>query len=116
MPEKLLDLQELSAYLEISEEEIKKLVDERIIPAYKIGGFFLRFRREQIDAIRNEIFSRKPHVTPTYKMKLDVAGKTASIESTDTITDKILDFFYFSDLYLVSAILVILMIFVIIKM
>src|SRR3989338_3937431 len=55
MPEKLLSIKEVAEYLKISEEEVKRLVDQGEIPAYKIGDTFLRFRKEQIDAIRDEI-------------------------------------------------------------
>ncbi len=116
MPEKLLNLKELSAYLDIQEEDLKRLVDEHIIPAYEIGGSFLRFRKEQIDAIKDEILSRTPYITPTYRVKLDMAKKQARIESTETIGDRILDFIYFSDFYLFSALLIAFMIYVIIKM
>ncbi len=116
MPEKLLNLKELSAYLNIQEEDLKKMVDERIIPSYKIGGSFLRFRKEQIDAIKDEILSRTPYITPTYRVKLDIAKKEARIESTETISDRILDFIYFSDFYIFSALLIAFMIYVIIKL
>ena len=58
MPQKLLTLNELSSYLGISEKKITSLVDEGVISAYKLGGEFLRFRKEQIDAVRSEIDSR----------------------------------------------------------
>ena len=116
MPEKLLNLNELSAYLDINKEEIKKLVNDNIIPAYKIGGSFLRFRKEQIDAIRDEIFERNPHVVPQYKVKVDLFKKEASVESQETIADKISDFFYFSDFYIISLILIGAMLFVIFRM
>ena len=116
MPEKLLNLKQLSAYLNIREEDLKRLADERVIPSYKIGGYFLRFRKEQIDAIKDEILSRTPYITPTYRVKLDIAKKEARIESTETISDRVLDFIYFSDFYLFSALLIAFMLYVIIKM
>ena len=59
MPEKLLTLKELSVYLDISEVEIQKLVDVGVIPAYRLGGSFLRFRKDQIDAVKEEISTKK---------------------------------------------------------
>jgi len=116
MPEKLLDMNELSSYLDISESEIRKLVDEHVIPAYRLGGSFLRFRKEQIDAIKNEILLKKPHITPTYKVKLDIANGVAKVESTETISDKILDLFYFSDFYIICALLITIMLIFIVRM
>ena len=58
MPEKLLTLKELSEYLGIKEKKVAALVDEGVITAYKIGGELLRFRRDQVDAVRSEIDPR----------------------------------------------------------
>ena len=116
MPEKLLSLKELSDYLNISEEEIRKFVDDNIIPAYRIGGSFLRFRKEQIDAIKDEICTRTPHAVPQYRVKVDFSKKEAIIESRETIVDKISDFFYFSDFYIISLVLIGAMLFVIFRM
>lgn len=116
MPEKLLSLKELSEYLDMPEESLRKMVNERIIPAYRIGGSFLRFRKEQIDAIKEEILSRTPHKPPAYRVKLDIAKKEAKIESSETVSEAILDFFYFSDFYIICIFLIAVMIYIIFKM
>ena len=58
MTEKLMTLKELARYLDVSEEIITLLVKEKVVSAYKLGGELLRFRKEQIDAIRKEIDAR----------------------------------------------------------
>ena len=55
MPEKLMTIKEVADFLKISEEEVKRLVDIGEIPAYRIGDTFLRFRKEQLDAVRTEV-------------------------------------------------------------
>jgi len=110
MPEKLLTLEELSSYLGISEEKIISLVDEGVLSAYKLGGEFLRFRKEQIDAIYSEINLRikegdripvsevRTKVKERHKMFLD--------RSSNPFRDRIADFFYFYDFYIISVLLI----------
>lgn len=119
MPEKLLTLRELSSYLGISEEKITLLVEEGVISAYKIGGEFLRFRREQIEAIYSEINSRindsdripvseaRAKVQERHKMILD--------RSRSPNGDRFADFLYFHDFYIISGLLIIALLFVIFK-
>ncbi len=120
MPEKLLTLQELSDYLGISEEKIIDLVERKVIVAYKLGGELLRFRRDQIDAIRSEIDSRisskdKAPVVQTPKRPKERLEVMDTKRSRDTFIDKIADFFYFSDFYVVSAVLIALLLIVIFR-
>ncbi len=98
MPEKLLTAEEASGLLGISEEDIKKMVKKGELPAYQIGGRFLRFRREQLEAIRNGITTNSLERTPAQPS-----------------IDKFLDFLYFNDFYIISAILAFLILWVIIK-
>ncbi|MCM8790387.1 MAG: helix-turn-helix domain-containing protein [Candidatus Omnitrophica bacterium] len=122
MAEKLLTIAEVAAYLKISEEEVKRLVDMGEIPAYRIGGSFLRFRKEQIDAIRSEIFDFeekspdkvKPHLDrkgrPTHPytdLERDIKRKEPHTRQYDYSTaEKIRDFFYFNDFYILSLFII----------
>ncbi|MGB2630753.1 MAG: helix-turn-helix domain-containing protein [Candidatus Omnitrophota bacterium] len=119
MPEKLLTLKELSDYLEIKEDVVSSLVEDGVISAYKIGGELLRFRREQIDAIRSEIESR---VTGADRIGPGEAGKVAKPEPVlaaeqdhSAAGDRVADFFYFNDFYIISAILIIALLMIIFK-
>jgi len=116
MPEKLLTLRELSLQLEVSEEKIVSLVDEGVITAYQIGGEFLRFRKDQIEAIRSEINTRiteKDRITSDEARTLlkerqrDISGKGPSF------VDKVRDFFYFYDFYIVSSLIIIFLLLII---
>jgi excisionase family DNA binding protein len=111
MSEKLLTVPELAEYLGLSEERVRELVENRVISAYRIGGELLRFRREQIDAIRSEIDSFKgeaggrPDVSRGDKVRerLKTHVKTTG---ANTFTDAVADFFYFNDFYIFSAIII----------
>lgn len=122
MPEKLLTIKEVAAYLGVSEEEVKRLVDIGEIPAYKIGGSFLRFRREQLDAIRSEIshiekegpehavpvLDSKGHPTHPYtELEKEIKRREPVVRQYDyTVSEKIKDFFYFNDFYILSFIII----------
>lgn len=113
MPEKLLTLEELSEYLQIKKDTLAGLVERGVISAYKIGGELLRFRRDQIDAIRSEIDSR---ITEEDRLvlKAGVHRKHFAQENV-SFSDRISDFFYFNDFYILSAGLIALLLFVIFK-
>ena len=113
----MLTLRELSEYLEISEEKIISLVDERVITAYKIGGELLRFRREQIDAIRSEIDSR---VKDKDRIVVSEARKSAKervkgAADEETFNDRLSDFLYFNDFYIISGVLILILLLIIVK-
>jgi len=98
--EKLLTVREVSSILGVSEKEIIELAEDGKIPAYKVGGVYLRFKKEQIDGMRKSIRVelRKPEQTHAYSMQ-----------------DKFDDFIYFNDFYIVSAVIIIFMLFIIFR-
>ena len=117
MPEKLLTLKELAEYLGKSESEVKPLVDSGVIPAYRIGGSFLRFRKDQIDAIKNEIVAKNFQVSAVAeKIEVRVTRMERSLESANSVGDKLLDFLYFNDFYIVSICAIAFLIYLILKM
>ncbi len=131
MPEKLLSIKEVAEYLKISEDEVKRLVDSGEIPAYRIGDTFLRFRKEQIDAIKSEISEieeaapshgqlppeikgQKAH--PYTQLEKEIKRKEPSTRRYDyTFAERIKDFFYFNDFYIVSALIISALVYLIIK-
>ena len=131
MPEKLLSIKEVAEALKLSEEEVKRLVDIGEIPAYKIGGSFLRFRKEQIEAIRDEVSSfeeKDPeHARPTLdakgnpthpytELEKDIKRKTPQTRQYDyTTSERVRDFFYFNDFYLICFLIIVLLMYLILK-
>ena len=128
MPEKLFTIKEVAEYLEISEEEVKRLVDIGEIPAYKIGGSFLRFRKEQLDAIRSEVSivekelfqQAKPAPTvnahPYTELEKEIKRREPITRQYDyTFFERIKDFFYFNDFYLLFLIIISILLFMIFK-
>jgi excisionase family DNA binding protein len=89
MKEKLLTTREASHYLGITEGEVIDLSEKGIIPAYKVGGVYLRFKKEQLDLIKDKI-------EPTIR--------EASLRYS--ILDRLSDFFYYNDFYLLSVLII----------
>ena len=131
MPEKLLSLNEVADYLKVSEEEVKRLVDAGEIPAYRIGDTFLRFRKEQIDAIKTEISEieekepRHSGPAPDHKgrdahpytqMEREIKRREPLTRQYDyTIAERVRDFFYFNDFYIISFALIVFLLYLIFK-
>lgn len=89
--EKLLTIREASVILGISEKEVIELAEDQTLPAYKIGGVYLRFKRQQIESYRKTIKAKHP---PRHK------------ERGGSAADAVRDFFYFNDFYILSGIII----------
>ena len=96
--EKLLTVRDVSHILGVSEREILDLAESGSLPAYKIAGVYLRFKKEQV-----EDFKKK---TKSFK---NGSFKRASFK------DMLFDFFYFYDFYILAATLFCLMLYFILK-
>ena len=110
--EGLLNLKETADLLGLTEEEVRHFVSQGKIPAYKIGGEFLRFKRDQIEALCGRIKILKHQSVPIEKI---VPAEEAGRKVKYSVRDKIRDFLYFNDFYFLAAILIALLIFVILK-
>lgn len=98
--EKLLTVREVAAILGVSEKEIMDLAEKGDLPAYKVGGVYLRFKKEQVQDFR--------------KNSLPVAlskeqGKEYSFR------DRLSDFFYFNDFYILAVLIIIVLLAVILR-
>jgi len=97
--EKLLTVRDVAGLLGISEKEVVGLAESGAIPAYKVGGVFLRFKKEQIHSFRK--LTKHPSV---------VKGNT---QETYGFSDRLKDFLYFNDFYLISALIIVILLFII---
>jgi excisionase family DNA binding protein len=98
--EKLLTVRDVSIILGISEKEVVDLAESGAMPAYKIGGVYLRFKKEQIQEFRKKSKSVLSKVHTEHKY---------------TIKDRISDFFYFNDFYLLALLIIFLLLFIILR-
>ena len=91
MTEKLLTLKEAARHLGIPPEEVEKWVQEGRLPAFQIGGQFLRFHPEEIERFKRERIL-PPGVSPP---------QGVTTEERYTLIDTFQDFFYFNDFYVI---------------
>lgn len=107
MIDKLLTLKEAATILGIAEDRIRHLVDEGDIPAYQIGGMYLRFKEEQIFLLKDKYLKES---ISTSQQEIRAGGVPE-----DNIISNIKDFFYFNDFYIISAALIAGLIYIILK-
>ncbi len=96
MAEKFISVRDAAQFLGVSEKKIIDLVDEGKLSAYKIGGQYLRLNKEQIESLKNSKIIESDTVQQKY-----------------TWIERIKDFFYFNDFYIVALIIIALLIYII---
>ena len=84
----LLSSEEVRRYLELRDGDLDRLIQTGRLHAYKIGGAFLRFRKDEILTLKQEFQSGK-------KIKLSVPWFA-----------RVLDFWRFNNFYILSLLLI----------
>ena len=98
--EKLLTVRDVSLILGITEREVVDLAESQAIPAYKIGGVYLRFKPDQIEEFKKAF-------NPTQdKNKISVRYP---------LKDRLNDFLYFNDFYILAFLIILLILFIILR-
>lgn len=96
MSEKLLCVRESAQMLGISEKEVIDLGEKGIVPCYKVGGEFFRFKKQDILNVRDEV-----------QKMFDVHRRHFSLKEMAA------DFIYFNSFYIVSCALIIVLLWVV---
>ncbi len=107
MSDKLLTLKEAAECLRLSEKEVRDLAVNGKIPAYHVGGIYLRFKEENVFSLRGKYGG---HVAIALKK-----NRPKKPEYPDTFLSGISDFFYFNDFYLISAAVIMFLVYIILK-
>ena len=106
MNEKLLTIGEVAQYLDLSKKAVEELVERGELPGYKIGGSFLRFKREQIELYRRRA---EGHLWVDRRN----VPRPAGITTPYTFWERLEDLLYYNDFYILSLILLILIVLVV---
>ena len=85
----MLTLDEVKKYLEVEQQEIEKFIRDGMLHAYKIGGVYIRFRKEEV-----------------LSLKYDVILKKKKSLHPVSVGQKIMDFWRFNNFYIISVLLV----------
>ena len=86
----MLTLEEVRNYLEVDQQKIEELIKQKKLNAYKIGGTYVRFRKDDVLNLQTEL--------PNHKAKSQVRPSFFS---------KISDFWRFNNFYIISILLII---------
>jgi len=100
LAEKLLTIREVAQKLGINENEVVQLAESGQLPAYKVGGVYLRFKKEQVEAYMKYAFIPD-------KQKMDLKAYP--------LKDRLIDLFYFNDFYILALVVILIMLAVIFK-
>jgi excisionase family DNA binding protein len=107
MSDKLLTLKEAAECLRLKEDQVRKLVHEGTIPAYQIGGMYLRFKEENIFALRSKFGGKPVQAGPKKSDKMS--------EIKNPFIAGMRDFLYFNDFYIIAGMLIIFLVYIILK-
>jgi len=99
--DKLLTIRDTSIILGISEKEVMDLIEKGQLIAYKVGGVYLRFKQQHIEEFKKSF-------------KLSVK-KTGPLKKR-SLSDRVSDFFYFNDFYILSILLILLLLIIIFRL
>ena len=99
--EKLLSLKAAAEYLGITEKRLKELSDHGVIPAYRIAGIYLRFKKSQLGKLKGKM-SNIQNQYSQYQQTRSSFTKDADY----TIKDRLKDFWLFYDFYIISILLI----------
>lgn len=88
--EKLWTTGEVARFLGVEEIDVEDLVKQGKLVGYKLGGQFLRFRPDEVEALKGAIQPQRP------------VGRSATAPRR-TWYASMREFIYFYDFYLVSA-------------
>ena len=91
MSDGLLTEEEVKSYLAVDSEAVKHLTRRKKLTAYKVGGSFVRYRKDEVIALRTGRKFRLPD------------------QLERNWFDKIRDFFSFYSLYILLSLLVVLL-------
>ncbi|UCD14806.1 MAG: helix-turn-helix domain-containing protein [Candidatus Omnitrophota bacterium] len=96
--EKLITTREVSLMLGLPEKDVIDLAAANLLPHFKVGGEFLRFKREDVLKVRKRI--KKKYNLPN--------GKHRGL-------GRLKEFIYFNDFYIVCTIIIMVLLWIIFK-
>ncbi len=89
--EKLWTTTEVARFLGVAEDEVARFVQEGRLTGYKLAGEFLRFKPEQVQVLKGQVPS---------------AGRARALHApAATWVERVRNFIYFYDFYLLSFLL-----------
>lgn len=85
----MLTLDEVKNFLEVEQHVVEKFIQDGMLNAYKIGGVYIRFRKEEV-----------------LSLKYDVLAKKKKADDPKSFGQRLWDFWRFNNFYIVSALII----------
>ncbi len=85
----MLTLDEVKNFLEVEQQVIEKYIRDEVLHAYKIGGVYIRFRKEEVLGLKYDVLLKKK--------KSDTSG---------SFGQRLWDFWRFNNFYIVSVLII----------
>lgn len=105
--EKLLTVRDAAIYLGISEKAIIDLSERGVIPAYKVGGVYLRFKKEQLKNVK---------ITPELLSTIEGSEDALHYISPErTFFERLGDFIFYNDFYFLCLAICLVLIYFVFK-
>ena len=93
-----ISVREAAQILGINERKIMDMIDSRELQAYKIANQFLRLKQSEVTALRRSGTIRNETTQYPY-----------------TFQERVKDFFYFNDFYLISAVVILFLVYIVLN-
>ena len=85
--EKFLTVREVAQLLGVTEKDILVLAEKGTLPAYRIGGVYLRFKKGQV---------------LEYKKSVGPLSPSRAAREEASVAAKVFDFLYLNDFYIIA--------------
>ena len=91
-----ISVRETAQILSISEKKVMDLIQEHKLQAYRIADKFLRLKKSEVLTLRNSQTVSQENIPLSY-----------------TKTERLKDFFYFNDFYILTSIVIFFLVYII---
>ena len=85
----MLTLDEVKNFLEVEQQVVEKFIQEGVLHAYKIGGVYVRFRKEEV-----------------LSLKYDVLLKKKKTSESGSLGQRLWNFWRFNNFYIISLLII----------
>lgn len=109
-PEKLLTLEEAAKRLRVSPDDVEQMIQRGRIASFRLGGHLLRVRLGDVERLR--VPATEGRAPASRSTGVPSRGRSG----IGRLWDRVLDFFYFNDFYLVALLLLLTLIAVILTL
>ncbi len=110
LTEDYLSTKEAAELLEISEEELRQLVQKHQVPSHNMAGVFLRLKKKEVEELKN-----KWRIERELFPKQEPFFSHANTVRKASFFEKLGDFWYFNDFYILCSILIMVLLYTILS-